>query len=657
MLIVIPLLASILVFLILLGWQERGSVKLTGWRTAFLHTVLISGVFVSLQSELLGLLNRLALPYVLAVWLFVLLISAGIGWRSGLLRSGINRLIIVLRELDWLTGVSLGVFTIILALLLVIVVISPPNNTDSLLYHMARVVHWAEDQSLAHYPTGFEPQLTNPIGAELLILQLRLFVGSDKLASLPQWFSMIICAIAVSSGAKLLGAGKKAQLTSAAFAISVPMGLLQATSTQNDYVTGAWLTILALFVLYSCQQEPGWVEVFSIAAALGLGLLTKGTFYTFALAWGIWLGVHWVRQRQFGLLIKRGALIAIVVIVLNAGYWTRNIITYGGPLGPNQWISSMTSVNKGGLKSFPSNLVKDISLNFATPKSTVNDKLVNIIKATFAGSDPNVSNFQLVWRWNHEDIAGNPIHVLLAAITLIIVLALAVTRRLKDINLLWYSLAVLFSFVFFVAITHFDQYGTRYQLPLIIIWAPAFAAVIAYFSEKWLAPLAIVCFILVSLPYIFFNSTRPLIALKNSPEPFAIKPLPGLGITHSSSIFLASQASLLFANWPDLKIPYVEITDDIRDSGCKDVGLRIDSHDLEYTFWWLLKAPQSGIRVESIYYSDYLNRYADPNFKPCAIICTICGSRSQLHGLELAGNYGDIVKLFTGNNYTQQEGQ
>jgi hypothetical protein len=109
---------------------------------------------------------------------------------------------------------------------------------------------------------------------------------------------------------------------------------------------------------------------------------------------------------------------------------------------------------------------------------------------------------------------------------------------------------------------------------------------------------------------------------------------------------------LLFVNWPDLMKPYAEITTDIRDSGCKQVGLRIDSHDLEYTFWWLLKAPQSKIRIDSIYYSDRLVRYADPNFKPCAIICTICGERTRLHGLNLSGTYDSTVKLYAGDSYS-----
>jgi len=76
----------------------------------------------------------------------------------------------------------------------------------------------------------------------------------------------------------------------------------------------------------------------------------------------------------------------------------------------------------------------------------------------------------------------------------------------------------------------------------------------------------------------------------------------------------------------------------------------LDSHDIEYVFWWLLNAPQSGIRIESIDTSPIFQHYADPNFKPCAIICTICGDKSRLHNLDLSGDFNS-VRVYTGDNY------
>jgi hypothetical protein len=654
MLIIIPFLAVLFVFLDLLGLQKEGSLSLKGWRVALLQAILMAGVYIAIQSEILSLLHILSQPYVASIWFLALLLSIWLGLRKGWLRRGWKRFAVSVHSLDRFSVASLIAFALIFLLLLVIALIVPPNNTDSLLYHMGRVMHWVQDRSLAHYPVAFEPQLTNPIGAELIILQLHILGGNDQLANLPQWLSLVLCAVAVSYSAKLLGASRKGQLASAAFSISIPMGLLQATSTKNDYVTALWLIIVVVFVLSAYLVEPGWTEILCISAALGLGLLTKGTFYPFAVPWAVWLGIYWLKQTKIVVLLKRVLVIALVVVALNAGYWMRNFITYGGPFGSSEWFSAMTTVGKG-VQPIASNLVKDIALNLATPSPRINHMIVNFIQTTFQASDPDAVDFRVDWRWNNEDEAGNPFHLFLVLAIVAVIFLLTILGRLKERYLFVYCLAALFSFVVFVLVAHFDQSGVRLQLPLIVLWAPLFGVVIARMGERWLVPIALIFFFVISLPYVFFNNTRPLIALKNEPEPFAIHPLPGLGETKSSSIFYADQQTLLFTNFVELSKPYMEVTHDIRNSGCKQVGLRIDSHDMEYTFWWLLKAPQSGIRIESIYYSTLLNRYADPRFKPCAIICTICYDRTRLHGLDLFGSYDGVVKLFIGDSYSPFE--
>jgi Dolichyl-phosphate-mannose-protein mannosyltransferase len=652
MLVLLPLLTATIIFLDLLGWRVAVHSNDKDWRFAFLQLLLITGVFIALQSEILSLFKLLSWPYVAGLWLLALLISIWLGRRYKWLRAGADQLIVCIRSLDRFTTATLIAFSAIIVLLFTIVLVAPANTMDSLLYHMSRVMHWAQDRSLAHYPTGFTPQLTNPIEAELIILQLRLLVGNDRLASLPQWISLIACAIGVSLSAKLLGAGRKGQLVAAAFSISIPMGILQATSTQNDYVTAMWLTILAVFILKASKH--GSADILSISAALGLGLLTKGTFYTYAVAWGIWLIVQWLKQYKFLLFLQRAVVIVVVVVVLNTGYWTRNFTTFGSPFGSANWLTSMTSASSG-VSSIPSNMVKNIFLNFATPSPRINQVLANFIHSTFQATDPDVGSFQLDWRWNNEEMAGSPIHLILIVLAIISVIVLSLVGKLNDRQLVWYSLAAFFSFIFYVLIAHYDQTGVRYQLPLFVIWSPVLGLLLCRLSEKWFAPLAIFIFFVISLPYTFFNTTRPLIAARNDREPFAIHPLPAMGTTKSSSIFFADARQLLFINISDMADPLTQSAHDVREIGCTQVGLRIDSHDPEYPFWWSLHAPQSKVRIETIYYPSQLARYADPSFTPCAILCTICSGRNQLNGLKLNGSYDGIVNLYTGNTYAPND--
>ncbi len=650
MLTILPFSVFVIIFLDLVGLQQNNKLRPLGWRIALLQTAIVLDVFIVFQSELLSLVKALNQGWVAVWWAIALLVSIGFGWKLHLLTTGwsaVSKSLKSVSKLEVVFGAALGV---IIFLLCVIAFISIPNNLDSLGYHMSRVVHWAENQSVGHYPTGFEPQLLNPIGAEIVILNFRLLWGSDQLANFVQTISMILSLVGVSVLAGLLGAGRRGQLAAVAFAASIPMGILQATSTQNDYVAALWLVCLAIFVVLAVQREVSRTELLCLASALGLGLLTKGTFYPYALPLGVWLIVHWLSQRKFLVFLKRGVLIVGIVAILNLGYWARNTITYGGPLGSPEWISGMTAGSRRPLPVFV-RLVENIAINYTSPDGAMTSRMVNFVRSIFLPVYPAIQGFKVASGWNHEDMAGNPLHMFLVPVTVILLLLLVGMRKIKDRSLLWYTLTVLASFVVFTLVVHFDTYGTRYQLPFFVCWAPVFGVVMAKLGERRLASTVALLLLLAALPWVFFNKTRPLIAITEKPEMFSIHPFGYLTDTNIGSILITPPSTILFANRLGAEGPDSHMVDAIIASGCKDVGLRIDSHDIEYQYWWLLGAPQSGIRIETLYYSDKLARYADPSFKPCAIICTICQDRNHVNGLDLSSPYGSNDWLFLGDTY------
>jgi hypothetical protein len=206
------------------------------------------------------------------------------------------------------------------------------------------------------------------------------------------------------------------------------------------------------------------------------------------------------------------------------------------------------------------------------------------------------------------------------------------------------------TFLELVFVLDFDQYGMRYHLPFWIAFAPLFGVSLALIKMDKLTEVITLGLLLSTLPYVLFNRTRPLIAMRDAREPYTIPCY--LGCT-SGTILNESPKTVLFANWIQYREPYSAATDRVLASGCRSVGLRIDSHDLEYVFWWLLNAPQSGIRIESLDTHLRLQRYVDPNFKPCAIICTICGDKQSLHNLDLNGDFS-TVRVYMGDNYDAQ---
>lgn len=648
MLILIPALTFLVTFLVFTGYTGSRTEGQAGWRHAFLLAATTLGGYMVIYSEILSLFNALTRPWMAACWSIALVAGLWFGWRQGHLKKGGELVWQQIRSLRFFDIIMLILLGMILLALFVVAVKSPPNNTDSLQYHMSRVMHWAQDQSLRHYPTAYENQLIHPIFAELSILNLRSLWGNDQVAGLVQWFCMIGALIGVSAVAKMLGAGRRGQWAAIAFAASVPMGILQATSTQNDYVVAFFLISAVYFVALAGKRELFIYESMSLGAAMGLGILTKGTAYPYFLPVVVWFAFNLLRKYEFRPMMLKGLLITLIVLALNAGYWMRNIITYGGPLGPSEFISGLTAKSYSpGV--YISSLTRNVLMNFVTPPSnSLNASITNWYRNTFSHLDPNAGAFELTWGWNHEDLAGSPLQVLLVPVTL--GLLLIFRKRFGETALKWYVCVALGTFLVLMLVLKIDTYGMRYHLPFWIAFAPLFGVALTLIKVDKLAEVITLGLLLTALPYVIFNRTRPLIAMRAVREPYTIPCY--LGCT-SGTILNESPKAVLFANWTQYREPYSDATDLVLASDCRSVGLSIDSHDLEYSFWWLLNAPQSGIRIESLDTYPRLQRYVDPNFKPCAIICTICGDKPSLHNLNLGGDFS-TVRVYLGDNFDAQ---
>ncbi len=122
-------------------------------------------------------------------------------------------------------------------------------------YHLSRVMHWQQQQSLSYFPTPNLRELHAGPWAEMAVLQGQILIGRDRLAASVQWIAMIGCLIGVSYIAKLLGGSGEAQALAAFITVTIPMGILQSTSTQTDYVVSLWLVCLAAFSLESMARE------------------------------------------------------------------------------------------------------------------------------------------------------------------------------------------------------------------------------------------------------------------------------------------------------------------------------------------------------------------------------------------------------------------
>ena len=289
------------------------------WRRAVLLAALSWGVLITVITEVTSIPRLLSFPGLLVAWLIVVVILVVMIRRRSPQPAAPPSL--TQPPLAPYLKLLLMGMVVIVATVGLIALIAPPNNYDSMTYHMGRVVHWVQNRSVAHYPTHIIRQLYPGPWSGFAITHLQILSGGDRFANLIQWMSMVGNLIGVSLIAQQLGAGIRGQIFATVVCATIPMGILQGSSTQNSYVVALWLVCLAYFVLDAIQTKFAnqWVFV-AAGVSLGLAILTKGTAYLYAFPFCLWLVFSGFRRLQWQL--WRPLLIfGSTALVLNIGHY------------------------------------------------------------------------------------------------------------------------------------------------------------------------------------------------------------------------------------------------------------------------------------------------------------------------------------------------
>jgi hypothetical protein len=246
------------------------------WRESFLMASVIWGISAVALAEILSALSRLSQEWLALSWLillFIVLVSLGVlRTRRARLRSPKPRI-----PAEPTARIILVAILLIIVITALVAWISPPNTWDALTYHMSRVAQWDQNQTLNHFATGIEAQNFMPPGASIFVLQFYVLGNGDRLANFIQWFAMVGSLIGISLIAKKLGAGLAGQLVAALFVATLPTGILQSTSTFNDYVVAFWVICVAYWAIEAFDGVPKESGLLIVGGGAGLALLTKQT--------------------------------------------------------------------------------------------------------------------------------------------------------------------------------------------------------------------------------------------------------------------------------------------------------------------------------------------------------------------------------------------
>jgi hypothetical protein len=369
-------------------------------------------------------------------------------------------------------------------------------------------------------------------------------------------------------------------------------------------------------------------EIVPMALAAGLAILTKPTAFAFLAPLALAVAVVLVRRHGVVVLVKSAAVAALLVFAVNAGYFGRNLATYGHPLGSRGKLNIHANEIMDG-RVLISNLIRNASLQAGTPWDSVTSFVFRgviwtHIKIGIDPTDPRTTiheGFQVRYAPTDENRAGNPYHAA-ASVVALVLLTIWVARHRRDAGLpLLLLLLAGASFFLLSSLFQFSVFGGRYHLPFFVMAAPAVGYVAGRCRSAWIIAGLSVGLMLTSLSTLLRIQERPLLEDRNG-----------------YSLISSPRPSLYFMTGHGLEDPYRAVVDRVEQAGCSSVGIMLSGDAAEYPLWPLLGAPNEDLDLEWIVAGTPSARFTDESFEPCAVVCDgSCPDEwTHVRGLPLA---------------------
>ena len=554
MLLILPI--SVFLGILLLFFDQKNK------REAFVKSASVWGLLVTFITETLSLFGKFKPTWIALSWLFFLLIATGIV----LLTRKRNEFTLRKIQFDNYEKLLLSAIIFILSIEALLSLLFPPNTWDSMTYHMSRVMHWIQNGSIGLYASNSLRQLYYQPWAEYVTAQILSLTDFDSMANLVQWSAMFGSIVVISLISKEMGADRKTQLFSGFLCATVPMCILQASSTQTDLIAGFWFTLFSFFSIRLVRKASKGTAFFA-GTAMGLGLLTKATLYFFCFPVLLFLIAGLFRKNRFPLALRFASIVLITTFLINLPYYYRSVQTFGSPLGPDQIGMGDFNVRNEYLTVpvFLSNVVRNIGIHSGVPSKAINRSLTNSINKMLG---PESHNPASTWPGSHfkvrvsfhEDTAGNTIHffLIISSVSLLFFLMKS-NRRLPGLLFLLTGTA----FLLFCTFLKWQPFHSRLHTSLFLLSCAPSAVVLSCLPRRILFYLSIFIFIF-SVPWLFANKSKPLPALIQK-----------------------ERSSLYFINRPELEKVYREAASMIDSLDVHSIGLDLTEDDWEYPLWVL----------------------------------------------------------------------
>jgi hypothetical protein len=483
-------------------------------RVTFIKFLVSVGALVYVSTELLSAFNLLTPFFLYLFWLVTLGAGLYLFWRN--------------RPHDivggWVFGqlsVSEQIMLILCGVLIVLpllflAIYAPPNNVDSNNYHLTRVVYWLQNRNVNHFPTIHVQQLYHNVMSEYLLLHVLALSGHDYFVNVVQWGAMLGTVASVGAIAKQLGLKSGVQVLVSILQLTLPIGILEASTTQNDYVAVFFFTCFMYFGI-KLLQEFRWEDVWWMSVCLALGGFTKYPVFFYAFPYCLWIGVQVLRRKGFKTAVSTFGIALGTLLLVFGPFFNRNYALFGSILSPK--IGSPLFVENIAVEKYCftctlSNVAKNLGLHLGLPSAGYNAKIDAVMAKFHALIGEDINNPQLSldnYRTQfviQEDMSGNLLLLIAICIAAVWLLFQKKQGVFKGI-----LVCAVVGFVIFCSSAKFQFWSSRTHMPvfaqgtllvglLVANWPARGRVILGYF------------FVLTAIPYIVDNFNKPLFPIR-----------------------------------------------------------------------------------------------------------------------------------------------
>ncbi len=471
------------------------------------------GTFTLTLSEGLSVTHLLHHGPVLLTWAAVCVIPVLLLW---LRRESIDPASEIVRLRKKLSSLPLLLLTITFTFLLIIVMaaVTPPMNFDVQIYHLPRQIFWMMQGSVEPFPATHTHQISMPVLAEYIGLNLLFLSGTDTWHNLVQTLFMAASCGIISLMVRDLGGSPRAQGLAVLSALLVPAAFFEASNAKNDL-------ILTLFVLvplgaglrlWSGHSKPNLSLLLTAALSAGLAIATKGTAVVYLIPSAILILIACLRQRAGKILLMAIVPGLLLVILPPLPQMLRNEVLFHSPAGPNLHHGNLSHHVSDVLNVAIRNTAGQFTCNSAYWNAHLESATRSILG--FLGLNPDDptttfegQRFHLPYFAGLEDIVPAPVQTLLI-LFLPISLLLPNLRQLSGIIPLF--LCLFGALFLFCLIFRWQPWQSRLLIPGYFMAMPLIGIMLDHLRPSWLPFMIMAAAASALRPHLLYAGQRPL---------------------------------------------------------------------------------------------------------------------------------------------------